>query len=96
MICPTRSFTELNMQHWLDKLIDLAALRGDENILENVLTDLAHQAGFSGYAYLFVRPGHTIASSNYPAEWRSIYFKRKFDTIDPIVRRAKSMKRVFT
>jgi len=84
------------MQHWLDKLIDLTALRGDENILENALTDLAHQAGFSGYAYLFIRPGHTIASSNYPAEWRSIYFKRKFDAIDPIVKRAKSLKRVFT
>jgi LuxR family transcriptional regulator, activator of conjugal transfer of Ti plasmids len=84
------------MQHWLDKLIDLAALRGDESILKDALTDLAHQAGFSGYAYLFIRPGHTIASSNYPTEWRSIYFKRKFEAIDPIVKRAKSMKRVFT
>ncbi|WP_421459882.1 autoinducer-binding transcriptional regulator TraR [Agrobacterium tumefaciens] len=84
------------MQHWLDKLIDLAALRGDENVLKDALTHLAHQAGFSGYAYLYIRPGHTIASSNYPSEWRSIYFKRKFEAIDPIVNRAKSMKRVFT
>ncbi len=83
------------MQHWLDKLIDLAALRGDEGVLKDALTHLAHQAGFSGYAYLFIRPGHTIASSNYPAEWRSIYFKRKFEAIDPIVNRAKSLKRVF-
>jgi len=84
------------MQHWLDKLIDLAALRGDENVLKNALAQLAQQAGFSGYAYLYIRPGHTIASSNYPPEWRAIYFKRKFETIDPIVNRAKSLKRVFT
>ncbi|PVE50629.1 transcriptional regulator TraR [Rhizobium rhizogenes] len=84
------------MQHWLDKLIDLAALRGDEDVLTDALTDLAQRAGFSGYAYMFIRPGHTIASSNYPSEWRTIYFKRKFEAIDPIVNRAKSIKRVFT
>jgi LuxR family transcriptional activator of conjugal transfer of Ti plasmids len=83
------------MQHWLDKLVDLTALRGDENVLKDALTHLAHNAGFSGYAYLYVRPGHTIAATNYPAEWRSIYFGRKFETIDPIVKRAKSLKRVF-
>ena len=84
------------MQHWLDKLVDLAALQGDENVLKDALTHLANQAGFSGYAYLFIRPGHTIVSTNYPSDWRSIYFKRKFEAIDPIVNRAKSMKRVFT
>ncbi len=84
------------MQHWLDKLIDLSSLPGDEGFFQNALTDLAQQAGFSAYAYLYIRPGHTIASSNYPTEWRSIYFKQKFEAIDPIVKRAKSVKRVFT
>ncbi len=84
------------MQHWLDKLTDLAALRGDATILKHALSQLAEQAGFRGYAYLYIRPGHTIASSNYPSDWRSIYFKRKFEAIDPVVNRAKSMKRVFT
>lgn len=84
------------MQHWLDKLIDLAALRGDENILKDALGHLAQQAGFSAYAYLYIRPGHTIASSNYPPEWRALYFNRRFDAIDPIVSRAKSLKRIFT
>ncbi|WP_337271392.1 autoinducer-binding transcriptional regulator TraR [Oryzifoliimicrobium ureilyticus] len=84
------------MQRLLDKLTDLAALRGDEDVLKDALTHLANEAGFSGYAYLFIRPGHTIASSNYHAEWRSIYFNRKFEAIDPIVNRAKSLKRVFT
>jgi LuxR family transcriptional regulator, activator of conjugal transfer of Ti plasmids len=84
------------MQFWLDKLIDLAALQGDEYTFKDALSQLAQQAGFSGYAYLHIRPGHTIASSDYPSEWRSIYFKRKLASVDPIVRRAKSLKRAFT
>jgi LuxR family transcriptional activator of conjugal transfer of Ti plasmids len=84
------------MQHWLDKLVDLAGIRGDESVLKDALTHLAQQAGFSAYAYLYIRPGHSIASSNYSPEWRTIYFKRKFEAIDPIVNRAKSVKRVFT
>lgn len=83
------------MQHWLDKLTDLAALRGDENVLKEALTYLAEQAGFSGYAYLYIRPGHTVAASNYHPEWRTLYFKRKFESVDPIVNRAKSLKQVF-
>ncbi|TPP05036.1 autoinducer-binding transcriptional regulator TraR [Rhizobium glycinendophyticum] len=83
------------MQHWLDKLIDVAALRGDENILKSALGHLAEQAGFSGYAYLYIQPGHTVAASNYAPEWRGLYFKRKFDALDPIVNRAKSLKQAF-
>lgn len=83
------------MQHWLDKLTDLAVLRGDENILKDALSNLAEQAGFDGYAYLYIRPGHTVAASNYPPEWRALYFKRKFEAVDPIVNRAKSLKQAF-
>lgn len=84
------------MQHWLDKLTDITALRGDEDGLDKALTHLASQAGFSGYAYMYLRPGHMTTSSNYPSEWRSIYLKQKFDAVDPVVHRAKSMKRAFT
>lgn len=50
------------MQDWLDKLTDLAATQGDEHILNQALEDFADQAGFGGYAYLYIRPGHTIAA----------------------------------
>lgn len=83
------------MQHWLDKLTDLAALRGDENTLKEALGNLAEQAGFGGYAYLYIRPGHTVAASNYHPEWRTLYFERKFEAVDPIVHRAKSLKQAF-
>ncbi len=84
------------MQDWLDKLTDLTAIQGDESILKQALADFADQAGFGGYAYLYARPGHTIAASNYPAEWRSTYFQRNYEGVDPVVKRSKSLKRVFT
>lgn len=84
------------MQHWLDKLTDLTAFKGDATVLKEALAHLAEQAGFSGYAYLHIRPGHTIAASNYHPEWQKIYFERRFEAIDPVVNRAKSLKRAFS
>lgn len=52
------------MQQWLDRFTDLTALQRDESILKQALECLAEQAGFAGYAYLHLQPGHTLAVSN--------------------------------
>nr|WP_172690520.1 transcriptional regulator TraR [Rhizobium rhizogenes]ASK46649.1 transcriptional regulator TraR [Rhizobium rhizogenes] len=83
------------MQHWLDKLTDLAAIQGDECILKDGLADLAEHFGFTGYAYLHIQHKHTIAVTNYHRDWRSAYFENNFDKLDPVVKRAKSRKQVF-
>jgi len=83
------------MQQWLDKLTDITALQGDESILRQALGSLTNEAGFGGYAYLHIQPGHTIAVSNYHPEWRSMYFKKKLAAVDPVVGRAKSLKQAF-
>ncbi len=83
------------MQHWIDKLTDLAAIAGDENTFKRALAALTKHAGFDRYAYLCIHPGHLIAVSNYPAEWRSLYFEQKYVTIDPVVKRAKTLKHAF-
>lgn len=83
------------MQHWLDRLTDLTALQGDETVLKQALEHLTDQAGFGGYAYLHIQPGHTVAVSNYHPEWRTIYFKRNLAAVDPVVKRAKSLKQAF-
>lgn len=83
------------MQHWLEKLTDLAAIQGDENILSQGLADLTQHFGFSGYAYLHIQHKHTVAVTNYHYEWRSTYFEKKFDRLDPVVKRAKSRKHIF-
>lgn len=84
------------MQHWLDKLTDIAAIRGDEGILKNALATFTEQLGFAGYAYLNIQPGRSLAMSNYHPEWQSGYFKRGYLAIDPVIRRARSLKRAFT
>ncbi|MDK4742557.1 transcriptional regulator TraR [Rhizobium sp. CNPSo 3464] len=84
------------MQHWLDRLTDLTAIERDETILKDALAELAEQSGFGAYAYVHLQPGHILAVSNYHPEWQSIYIKRKYSTLDPVVKRAKSIKQIFT
>ncbi|GAK72737.1 autoinducer-binding transcriptional regulator TraR [Agrobacterium rubi] len=84
------------MQHWLDKLTDLAAIRGDDSILTQGLSDLTQHFGFTGYAYLHIQHKHSIAVTNYHHEWRSTYFEKGFDRLDPVVKRARSRKQIFT
>lgn len=84
------------MRHWLDKLTDLAAIPGDESILKDALATFTEQIGFAGYAYLNIRPGRSLAISNYRQEWQSDYFQRGYLAIDPVIRRAKSLRRAFT
>ncbi|MCO5154010.1 MULTISPECIES: autoinducer-binding transcriptional regulator TraR [unclassified Shinella] len=84
------------MRHWLDKLTDLAAIPGDESILKDALATFSEQIGFAGYAYLNIQPGRPLAISNYRQEWQSDYFERGYLAIDPVIRRAKSLKRAFT
>jgi LuxR family transcriptional regulator, activator of conjugal transfer of Ti plasmids len=83
------------MQHWPDKLIDLAGIPGNERILKDALASFTEEVGFKSYAYLNIQPGHSFAISNYDQEWQSDYFRLNYLAIDPIVRQAKSSKRTF-
>lgn len=84
------------MQHWLDQLTDLAAIPGDEGMLKHALATFTEKIGFAGYAYLNIQPGRSVAISNYRHEWQSDYFKRGYVAIDPVIRRARSLKRAFS
>ncbi|KAA3497970.1 transcriptional regulator TraR [Rhizobium rhizogenes] len=84
------------MQHWLDKLTDLAAIPFDESSFKDALAAISEQSGYSGYAFLHIEAGHIFAASNYHQDWCSIYFERKYAALDPVVKRAKSVQRIFT
>lgn len=84
------------MQHWLDKLTDITSIKGNDIILKDALAELAEQSGFGAYAYVHIQPGHILAVSNYHPEWQSIYIKRKYSALDPVVRQAKSARQTFT
>ncbi len=84
------------MLYWLNKLTDLVAICGDETLLKSALEEMTQQSGFEGYSYLHLQSGRAFALSNYDLEWQSIYFARKYFTVDPIVKRARSAKQAFT
>ncbi|MDX1195090.1 transcriptional regulator TraR [Sinorhizobium medicae] len=83
------------MQHWLDKLTDLAAIPGDEHMIKQALETVTEKSGFGGYAYLNIQPSHSSAVSNYHPEWQAEYFRRKFNKLDPVIKRALTLKHAF-
>lgn len=84
------------MQHWLDKLTDLAALPGDEHLVMQGLEAVIAASDFSAYAYLNIQPSHSSALSNYHPEWQGEYFRRRFNKLDPVVKRAQTLRQAFT
>ncbi|ULJ82729.1 transcriptional regulator TraR (plasmid) [Rhizobium sp. C104] len=83
------------MQHWLDKLTDLAAIPGDQRLVTQALKTVTETTGFEGYAYLNIQPSHSSAVSNYHPDWQAEYFRRRFNKLDPVIKRAHTLKRAF-
>ncbi|MBB6488906.1 transcriptional regulator TraR [Rhizobium lusitanum] len=83
------------MQHWLDQLTDLAAVPGDEHLVKQGLEAVIAKTGFNGYAYLNVQPSQTTAISNYHPDWQTEYFDRRFNKLDPVIKRARTLRQAF-
>ncbi|MCV9999253.1 transcriptional regulator TraR [Pararhizobium sp. YC-54] len=84
------------MQNWLDKLTDLSALPGDEHLVKQGLEALISTTDFNGYAYLNVQPSHSSAISNYHPDWQVEYFRRRFNRLDPVIKRAQTLRQAFS
>ncbi|MDM9620455.1 transcriptional regulator TraR [Rhizobium sp. AC44/96] len=84
------------MSHWLDSLLDITVIARDQKTLKSALSDLAERFEFSGYAYIDLRFGRTFAISNYHPEWQDHYFKSDLKSVDPVIRRAKKLRRTFS
>lgn len=85
----------MDFSTWLLRLTDLSSVARTEEALKAALPDLVADLGFDSYAYLYVQPKRTHAISNYAPEWQRHYFEQRFETIDPVVKRAKSSQRAF-
>lgn len=78
------------------RLIDTLALPLDEQGARRALRDFAEEAGFSYFAYLYLRGPATFAVSNYPREWQSLYVEKNYLRIDPVVTNAKHGPPLYT
>lgn len=61
-------------------------------MLKTALPDLVAELGFDSYAYLYVQPKRTYAVSNYHPDWQKIYFERRYEAIDPVIKTAKKLR----
>ena len=71
----------------------LKARTDDE--LELGATRLAHGLGFRWFAYLRLADGAPKLSS-YPISWTARYFRRKYQRLDPVLRRARIERNPFS
>lgn len=70
-------------------LIDKLSLPLDERAARRALRDFAEEAGFTYFAYLYLKGPETFAVSNYPREWQALYLKKNYLRIDPVITNAK-------
>jgi DNA-binding CsgD family transcriptional regulator len=77
-------------------LIDTLSLPLDERGARRALRDFAEEAGFTYFAYLYLKGPETFVVSNYPREWQALYLEKNYLRIDPIVTNAKHGPPVFT
>ncbi len=87
---------EITLAHWLDTLLDITAVARDQSTLKSALSNLAERFQFSGYAYIDLRFGHTFAMSNYHPDWQDHYFQNNLKLLDPVIQRAKKLRRAFS
>lgn len=70
-------------------LIDTLSLPLDERGARRALRDFAEEAGFTYFAYLYLKGPETFVVSNYPREWQALYLQKNYLRIDPVVTNAK-------
>lgn len=70
-------------------LIDTLSLPLDERGARRVLRDFAEEAGFTYFAYLYLKGPETFVVSNYPREWQALYVEKNYLRVDPVVTNAK-------
>ncbi len=77
-------------------LIDTLSLPLDERGARRALRDFAEEAGFSFFAYLYLKGPETFVVSNYPREWQALYVEKNYLRVDPVITNAKHGPSLFT
>ncbi|MFB8343810.1 autoinducer-binding transcriptional regulator TraR [Brucella cytisi] len=84
------------MTSWMEKVVDVTGYIRDAGSLRASLEIVTNDSGFDGFAYYFSHQNRDITISNYHHEWQSRYIERRLVRSDPVVRRAKLLRRAFS
>lgn len=83
------------MKETFRRLIDAVDAAGHETVIRQAISDFACSLGYNRYAYLQGSGLEVKTFSNYPRPWRRAYLSTGLSAVDPVVEKAKRLKRPF-
>jgi LuxR family transcriptional activator of conjugal transfer of Ti plasmids len=83
------------IERTFQEFIDAIHTAGDEAEFERVASRLTHRLGFRWFAYLRLTRDTPTLISSYPKSWTGRYFDLGYQSLDPVVRRARREHDVF-
>lgn len=85
-----------SVEHSFQEFIDAIQTTEDEIAFERIATRIAGRLGFRWFAYLRLSDDVPILMSSYPRSWTNRYFDLGYQQIDPVVRRARQERALFS
>ncbi|KRR25225.1 hypothetical protein CQ14_09400 [Bradyrhizobium lablabi] len=84
------------IEHSFHEFLDALQTGTDEIAFQNIGERAAHRLGFRWFAYLSLSDDTPRLISSYPRSWTTRYFELGYDDIDPVLRRARTERRIFS
>jgi LuxR family transcriptional activator of conjugal transfer of Ti plasmids len=79
-----------------DEFVDAIQAAHDTGAFERVAARLTHRLGFQRFAYLNLAGEEATLISSYPRSWTSRYFDLGYQQLDPVVRRVRLDRQLFS
>lgn len=84
------------IENAFDEFIDAIQAARDADAFERVASRLTQQLGFQRFAYLHLAGDSAKLISSYPRPWTDRYFQLRYQELDPVVRRARLERDLFS
>lgn len=83
-------------EYLFEEFVDALQTAEDGHAFERVASRVAHGLGFRWFAYLRMGDGQPSLISSYPKSWTNRYFRLNYQSLDPVVQRARAERGVFS
>lgn len=85
-----------SIEHSFQEFVDAIQTANDDDSFERVATRVTQRLGFRWFAYLRIVEDAPKLISSYPKSWTSRYFHLHYEQLDPVVRRARLERDLFS
>lgn len=85
-----------SIEHSFQEFVDAIQTAHDDDSFERVATRVTQRLGFRWFAYLRIFEDAPKLISSYPKSWTSRYFDLHYEQLDPVVRRARLERDLFS